>query len=67
MADSDRSEYLRQMAAELGIDLTAAELPRVKMMFANLERAAGALGGLPLDDELIAGAIFRARDGNGNE
>lgn len=59
MPESDRTDYIAHMARELGITLPDAEVARVKMIFANLERGAALLNGTPLDDATIAAAVFR--------
>jgi hypothetical protein len=67
MNDADRTEYLMQMAAELELTLPEAELTRVKIMFGVLERAAGSLREVPMADEVIGGAVFRAQPGRSND
>jgi hypothetical protein len=58
MPDNDSTEYIRQLAGQLGLTLADAELARVKLVFGNLERSAAQLHDVPLADDTIAAAVF---------
>ena len=60
MTDDERIQYLQHVARLQGITLPPQEMPRVNGVFANLERLAGLLRDVPLGDESIAAAVFRA-------
>jgi hypothetical protein len=64
MAENDRSEYIAQMARQLGLDLPEQEVARVKMVFANLERAADLLRDTEMSDDTMAAAVFTPWPGN---
>jgi hypothetical protein len=58
MPDNDSTEYIRQLAQQLGLTLADADLARVKLVFGNLERGAAQLRDVPLADDTIAAAVF---------
>lgn len=59
MQSEEQTAYIELMSKQLGIDFPASEMPRVKGVLANLERLAGMLRDTPMDDGLIAAAVFR--------
>lgn len=56
---NDRTQYILQMAHELGLTVPEAELPRVKAMLGVLEGAAAQVRNASLRGDTIAAAIFR--------
>jgi Protein of unknown function (DUF4089) len=58
MTASDSTQYLLQMAHELGLSLPQDEMERVKAVFGVLEGAAAQVRDAPLGAETIAAAIF---------
>jgi hypothetical protein len=54
----DQTEYILQMARQLGLTLPEGEIARVKMLLGVLERAAGQVRDAPLPGDAIAAAVF---------
>lgn len=59
MTEDDRTQYILQMARELGLTVPPEEFPRVKAMLGVLEGAAAQLRDASLRGDTIAAAIFR--------
>jgi hypothetical protein len=58
MSADDRTEYILQMARQLGLTLPPEEIGRVKAVLANLERAAAQVRDASLSGDTVGAAVF---------
>jgi hypothetical protein len=64
MPEYDRTQYILQVAHQLGLSLPEEEIARVTAMFGVLEAAAGRVRDASLHGETIAAAVFRPEQGS---
>jgi hypothetical protein len=64
MPEYDRTQYILQMAHELGLSVPEEEIARVTAVFGVLEAAAGRVRDASLRGDTIAAAVFRPEQGS---